>query len=105
MKTFYKLALLLTLAMPAAHVSAQARGNIAGKIDSVVMLDDGYITIDGDQLVVRASELVITYKGNAVRPSVLAEGQTVRYSIRSDGSVSEIMLIGPSLELDKINNQ
>ncbi len=99
-----RLVLLLVLASPAAYVSAQVQLGVLGKIDSV-MLDDGYIVIDGKRLVVREGDLVITYKGEPFRSSFLNPGLSVRYSTRADGSVSELMLIGPSLRLDRTNNQ
>lgn len=96
-----RLLLVLALTAPAAYVSAQA-SSIPGKIDSV-MVDDGYIVIDGKQMPVRGGDLVITYKGEAVRTSFLAPGLNVLYSTRSDGSVSEITLLGPSNVLDQLD--
>jgi c-di-GMP-binding flagellar brake protein YcgR len=104
MRTLPKLVLLLALAIPALPVSAQNPGRISGEIDEV-MLDDGYIVIDGKRLVVRAGDLVITYKGEPFRATFLSQGQTIMYETRDDGSVSEITLIGPSSELDQIRNQ
>jgi hypothetical protein len=101
MNTLAKLLLLLALLAPAAHVSAQAQNNIQGRIDSV-MIDDGVIVINGRRLAIRQAELVITYKGEPIRPFFLSEGLSVFYSTRADGSVSEITLIGPASVLDKI---
>src|SRR5688500_14249675 len=59
--------LLASLAMPAAELSAQARSNLQGTIDSV-MLDERYIVVDGERMPLREDELVVTWKGEALRP-------------------------------------
>ena len=105
MKRFSAVLLLVAaLAAPASELAAQALSNVQGTIDEV-MMDDGIIVIDGKQLVVRAADLVITYKGEPVRSSFLDTGMSVFYSTRSDGSVSEITLIGPASVLDALSQQ
>lgn len=96
------LVLLASLAMPATELSAQARSNVQGTIDSV-MLDDKYIIINGERLPLREDELVITWKGRQLRPSLMSEGMIVFYSTRDDGSVRTITLIGPAELLDQID--
>lgn len=104
MKPFNVLALLLVLALSALQVLAQAVSNVQGTIDSV-MIDDGYIVIDGRQLPIRPADLVITYKGEPIRASFLDAGLSVFYSTRSDGSVSEITLVGPVTVLEGFSKQ
>jgi hypothetical protein len=104
MRTLAKLLMLLTLALPAAYTAAQVSSGVSGKIDDV-LLDDGVIVIDGKRLVVRPSDLVITYKGQPVRTSFLDAGMSVLYSTRSDGAVYSITLIGPATVLDALDNQ
>lgn len=96
------LVLLASLAMPAAPLYAQARSNVQGKIDSV-MLDEHYIVINGERLPLREDELVVTWNGRQLRASLMSEGMTVFYSTRDDGSVRSITLIGPADELQKID--
>ena len=103
MKTLSKLLLLLALILP-AYVGAQQMTAVSGTIDSVQM-DDGIIVIDGKRLVVRAGDLVITYKGTAIRSSFLDTGMQVLYSTRPDGSVSSLTLIGPTSVLEALQNQ
>lgn len=97
-----RILLLLALALPAVQVSAQAQSNVRGALETI-MIDDNYIVIDGKRLVVREADLVITYKGEPVRASLLSSGMTVMYSTRADGSLSELVLIGPAAELDQLN--
>jgi hypothetical protein len=104
MKTLPKLMLLLALTAPAALAQAQPSRGVLGKVDSV-MLDDQVIVIDGKRLVVREAELVVTYKGRPVRATFVAEGLSISYSTREDGSVSEITLVGPADVLEQIDNQ
>ena len=104
MHYFSRLLLLLALMVPTAYVAAQAQSNLQGTIDRV-MMDDGFIVINGKQLVVRAADLVITYQGEPIRSSFLTEGLTVFYSTRADGSVSEITLIGPANILGQFGNE
>jgi hypothetical protein len=104
MKILAKLVLLAALVLPAAYASAQAAAGLSGTIDEV-MMDDGVIVISGRRLVVRAADLVITYKGEPVRSSFLDAGMTVQYSTRSDGSVDQITLIGPAAVLEAIQDQ
>jgi|SRR5690606_4489767 len=96
--TIPKLLMLLALAAP-AWVQAQAQRNVHGTIDEV-MLDEQYIVIDGKRLVVRGSEVVVTYKGEPVDIVLLTEGLTAMYNTRADGSISEITLIGPTAVLE-----
>lgn len=104
MRILSKLLLLLALALPAVHAAAQVMSGVSGTIEEVLM-DEGLIVIDGKRLVVRPSDLVITYKGAPVRASFLDAGMTVLYSTRDDGSVSTITLIGPASVLDALQNQ
>lgn len=101
--TFYKLLLILVLAMPAAAGFAQSSSGF-GTIDEV-MQDDGYIVIDGKRLVFDSGDVVITYNGEKMRSSFLSPGLSVRYSTDSEGKVKELVLIGPARILDQINNQ
>lgn len=96
------LVLLASLAMPAAELSAQARSNVQGRIDSV-MLDDQYIVIDGQRLSLREDELVVTWNGRQLRPSLMSEGMVVFYSTHDDGTVRSITLIGPAEVLEQID--
>jgi Tfp pilus assembly PilM family ATPase len=102
MKTLCKLLLALALALPALQVSAQAVRNVSGTIDEF-MIDEHYMVVDGKRLVVNEGNLVITYKGEPVRPSLVSRGLTIFYSTSADGSVSEIVLVGPAARLDQIN--
>jgi hypothetical protein len=103
MRTLAKLLMLVSLALPAAYAAAQVSSGVSGRIDAV-LIDDGVIVIDGQRLVVRPSDLVITYKGQAIRSSFLDAGMSVLYSTRSDGSVYSITLIGPANVLDALDN-
>lgn len=102
MHAILKLALVLVLGVPASLALAQARSNVYGTIDEV-LLDDHVIVIDGERIVVREDELVITYKGEPIRPSLLDTGMSVMFSTRADGSLSEVTLVGPTDVLEELN--
>ncbi|HEY0961776.1 MAG TPA: hypothetical protein VGE69_05405 [Pseudomonadales bacterium] len=94
--------LLASLAMPAAELSAQARSNVQGTIDSV-MLDEQYIVVDGERMPLREDELVVTWKGEALRPSLLKPGMSIFFSTQDDGTIRSITLIGPADLLEQID--
>jgi hypothetical protein len=96
------LVLLATLALPAAQLNAQARNNVQGRIDDV-LLDDQTIIIDGEALPVYESQLVVTWKGRVLRPSLLSPGMSIFFSTADDGSVRSITLIGPAEILERID--
>ncbi|MDG2175711.1 MAG: hypothetical protein P8M72_06235 [Gammaproteobacteria bacterium] len=107
-----RLVLVLLMVLPTGHIVAQDnrdnrndRDNrsLMGTIDET-MQDDGYIVISDTKLAFRSSDVEITYRGNSVRSSFLTQGMQVRYRTRSDGSLSEITLIGPPRLLEEINN-
>jgi hypothetical protein len=96
------LVLLAALMLPAAQLGAQARTNVQGKIDSV-MLDDQSIIIDGQSLAIYESQLVVMWKGRVLRPSMLSPGMSIFFSTADDGSVRAITLIGPAEILERID--
>lgn len=95
--------LLAALMLPGAPLYAQKRDNVQGRIDEV-MLDEQYIVIDGKRLVLREADMVVTYKGQPLRASLLAPGMALFFSTHEDGSIRTITLIGPADVLDQINN-
>lgn len=103
MKTLFTLVQALAFTLSTALACAQGARSISGKIDEF-MIDDHYMVIDGKRLVVNEGDLVITYKGEAVSPSLVSRGLTIFYSTRADGSVSEIVLVGPAARLERLND-
>lgn len=101
-KACVKFVLFLALALPVAAVLAQARTNLRGTIE-LVMLDEQYMIVDGQRLAVREADLVVTYNGAPLRASLLTQGMTMIYSTHADGSVAQITLIGPATLLDELN--
>ena len=104
MKAIGKLLLALALALPAMQAGAQALRNVSGTIEKFA-IDEHYMIVDGKRLVVNEEGLVITYKGQVWSPSLVSPGLTIQYSTRADGSVTEIVLIGPAARLDRVNQQ
>jgi hypothetical protein len=104
MKAMFKILLALMLALPALQASAQPVRDVSGTIDEF-MIDAHYMIVDGKRLVVNEGDLVITYKGQVLSPSLVSAGLSILYSTGADGSVTEIVLVGPASRLDRINQQ
>ena len=104
MKTYARWLLVAALAAPTLALHAQAVSNASGTIEEF-MIDEGYMVVDGKRVAIREADLVITYKGETIRPSLVSPGLTIFYSTRADGTVSEITLIGPVTRLEQIDNQ
>ena len=85
-----------------AAIAQQALGPRSGTVEAINQ-EEGYIIISAERIPYDEGGVSVVYQGRSVRTTFLTPGLIVNYQLNENGTIGQIVLIGPPRILELID--